>query len=71
VVGQERGQAKLGITVGGGGVDVVEPGGEHRGQYLVGPVLTHGGEGGGTEDHPGALVPGAAEREGIDHQIRR
>ena len=36
-------------------------------EHLIGPLLTHGAQGGGAEDDPGAVVAGTTERLGVDH----
>ena len=46
---------------------MVDAGGQELLEHLVGPLLAHPAQGGGAEDHAGAVVAGAAEGRGGDH----
>ncbi len=67
MIGQEWGEPKLGIAVGGRAVEVVDPELEEELEDPVGLLLAHGSEGGGSEDHAAAVVAGSAERNLLDH----
>ena len=64
---QPRRHAQLGITVGGGHVEVVDARLEQHRQQRVGRLLAHRRKRGATEDDPAALVARTSECGAVDH----
>ena len=67
VASQPGGDAQLGVTVGGGGVDVVHAELEEGVENGVGPVLAHGPERRRAEQHPAAAMAGPSELHELQH----